>query len=89
MLAQNPDLPATITWGDELKAPQSSFLTKIITQDKDGFYVLRRQRKDMFSTSEKIYIERYDHNQKLKRSEKIDLKCNIFPKITHFQNILL
>ncbi len=85
--AQADNLPAQIEWGAELNAPNNSYISKIITQDSEGYYVLRRQnRKGAFTQAEKIYIERYDNKNNLKRSEKIDLKYK--KKARKFEDVL-
>ena len=86
---QPSDIPATIDWGPEYKEPQSSYLSKIISQDAEGFYALRREggTRMMISAAEKIYIERFDHDLELKRSEKINLKYN--KKVRQFEDVIM
>lgn len=75
--AQIEDLQpnAELIWGQELKEPNKTFLSKIITSNKEGFYALR----EVFSKTpgegvSKIYLEKYNKQMKLLKSEAIDLK---------------
>ncbi len=86
LLAQQYQIPASIQWGEPYNEPRGSFLEKIITQNEEGFYALRRQLPNSFTRSEKVYIEKYDRNQKLKKSEKIDLKYK--KKVRQFEDVI-
>ena len=73
VLNQNPN--AELIWGQELKEPNRTFLSKIITSNKSGFYTLREVNPQRPGEGvSKIYLERYNKKMKLQRSEKIDLK---------------
>lgn len=65
--------PATITWGEELREPSGSSIDRIITAGSWGAYVLRRKPGNSFS-GEQIFIEQYDGNMRLRRSQKVDLR---------------
>ncbi len=66
---------AELIWGKELKGPNKTFLSKIITSNKNGFYALREvYSKQPGEGVSKIYLEKYNKQMKLLKSEKIDLK---------------
>ncbi|MCB0634370.1 MAG: hypothetical protein KDD15_31775, partial [Lewinella sp.] len=71
--AQEDIRPATISWGEELREPSGSAIDRIIAAGSWGSYVLRRKPGNSFS-GEQIFIEQYDGNMKLKRSQKVDLR---------------
>ena len=82
------DIPGKVEWSDEMKEPNNSFLSKIISQDEDGFYVLRRQAATTITSgAPKIFIEHYDRNMRLKRSEKIDLRYQ--KKDRKFEDVIM
>ncbi len=75
LFAQENQIPGKIEWGQEFVEPGNSYLSKIITQNQNEFFVLREQsRGNMVTGKPKIYLERFDSNLRLKQSEKIDLK---------------
>mgnify|MGYP001036886257 CR=1 FL=1 len=64
-------------WGEEYKEPSNSYLSEILGNDGTGFYALRRQIKGGMMTGgspQKIYIEKYNQNMKLRKSKQIDLR---------------
>lgn len=64
-------------WGDELKEPANSYLAEILGSDASGFYALRKKTKGgMLSTDkpQKIYIEKYNEDMKLRKAQEIDLR---------------
>lgn len=71
--AQPANVPARISWGEELKEPPGTLITKIIDVNTSGFYVLR-QKSEGSLTHEEAYVEYYDSNMKLGRSQELDLK---------------
>lgn len=73
----NTEFSGAMTWGKEYKEPSNSYLSEILGNDGSGFYALRRQLKGgMMSggSPQKIYIEKYDQNMKLRKSKQIDLR---------------
>ncbi|MEO1515247.1 MAG: hypothetical protein AAFV95_09545 [Bacteroidota bacterium] len=74
--AQPSDIPADVYWGKELREPGSSTIRKIIDVNKKGFYVLREKDQTGLTASntQKIFLESYDNNMKLKKSNEIALK---------------
>lgn len=82
-----------MTWGEEYKEPTNSYLSEILANDGSGFYALRRQLKGGIMTGgspQKIYIEKYNQNMKLKKSKQIDLrykkKNRDFEKVLYLNN---
>ncbi len=82
-----------MTWGQEYKEPSNSYLSEILGNDGSGFYALRRQLKGGIMTGgspQKIYIEKYDQDMKLKKSKEIDLrykkKKRDFEKVLYLNN---
>lgn len=71
--AQQDVRPATIKWGEELREPAGTTIERIITAGSWGAYVLRRKTGNSF-TGEQLFVEEYDGNMHLKRSQKIDLR---------------
>ncbi|MEM9849917.1 MAG: hypothetical protein AAF847_18650 [Bacteroidota bacterium] len=77
VIAQNKsadlDIPTDIDWGEELRQPNNTTLSKIITYNKSGMYALRLKNAGD-PEKEKVFLESYDSNMKLKRAEELDLK---------------
>ncbi|MFT5383930.1 MAG: hypothetical protein ACI81W_001330 [Saprospiraceae bacterium] len=72
--AQMNEAPAKITWGSELEEPNNSFISKVIPAG-DNFYAIRRKTKSGLVTgSKKVYIEKYNSEMKLEKSQDIALK---------------
>jgi len=72
---QRDNVPATITWGEELKEPANTFISKMVSAGPWGFNVLRlRLRQESLVTGDQIFLERYDDKMRLKKSQKINLK---------------
>lgn len=84
--AQRTELPARIEWGEELREPAGTYLSKIISTSASGFYALRRKNSNML-TAEQIYLEFYDGKMNLKRSQKIDLRYK--GKQRDFENVVM
>ncbi|MEM9823493.1 MAG: hypothetical protein AAF985_20585, partial [Bacteroidota bacterium] len=73
--AQGKELPYYIKWGQELKEPKSTFLSKIITSNADHFYALREKTsKTPGEGPSKIYIEKYNKQMNLLKSKVIEMK---------------
>ncbi len=73
LFAQDYDLPAVISWGEELREPGNAYLSKIIAAGSYGFYALRL-KKGTLTNEDIAYVEYYNSDNKLKRSQKLDLK---------------
>jgi hypothetical protein len=73
MLGQSSKGPGKLTWGEYLKEPSGSYISKIIASGQYGFYALRQKRKGTFS-DEKAYAELYDRNMQLMRSSELELE---------------
>jgi hypothetical protein len=71
--AQLSDIPGTLRWGAELREPAGGSIEKIIDTGPFGFYALRRKGSSSLS-NEQIFIELYDNNMKLKKSQKLEMK---------------
>lgn len=82
-----------MNWGKEYKEPSNSYLSEILGNDVAGFYALRQQIKGGVMTGgspQKIYIEKYSQDMKLKKSKEIDLrykkKKRDFEKVLYLNN---
>jgi len=84
--AQRSDIPGTIDWGPEYKEPAGSYISKLIHADRNGFYILRRKAEGMVSR-EKVYVEYFDQQNKLKRNVELDLRYK--KKVREFEDILM
>ena len=73
LCAQRDDVPATARWGEELTEPAGTRITKAISVNKEGLYMLRRKNEGALS-NEQAYIEYYDNEMRLRKSEQMDLK---------------
>ena len=73
MYAQPTELPATISWGEELKEPSSTYISKVISAGSAGFYALR-EKLGGFTSGGQVYLEYYNLEGSLKRTEKYELK---------------
>ncbi|MCB0550660.1 MAG: hypothetical protein KDD19_24025 [Phaeodactylibacter sp.] len=72
LAGQRDDVPARARWGEELTEPAGTRITKAISANKDGAYMLRQKNEGALS-NEQVYIEYYDSDMKLRRSQKMDL----------------
>ena len=70
---QSDDVPAEISWGEELREPSGTYISKLVSYGSWGFFALRKKEDGAF-TKEAAYIERYDADMNLKKSKKLDLK---------------
>lgn len=82
-----------MNWGEEYKEPANSYLSEILGTDGSGFYALRRQTRGGIMTGgspQKIYIEKYNQDMKLRKSKQIDLrykkKKRDFEKVLYLNN---
>ncbi|MEM1322656.1 MAG: hypothetical protein AAGG75_20495 [Bacteroidota bacterium] len=77
LYAQNdPDIPADIKWGPEMKEPGNSMITKIIGTTPKGFYTLREKTGGGLGDNgtTKIRLEYYNNDMKIMKSNEIALK---------------
>ncbi len=72
--AQNEKFPGKLDWGKKIKAPKRSYLSKILLHDSTGFYAVRETTAGLGGAPTKVYLEYYNDDKKLKKSNKIDLK---------------
>ncbi len=70
---QRDNVPATITWGEELKEPANTFISKMVSAGPWGFNILRLRQGSLVA-GDQIFLERYDDRMRLKKSQKINLK---------------
>lgn len=70
---QMKDLPATLSWGQELKEPSSTYIDKIVNTNRTGMVTVRH-KTSLLDVTPRIYVERYDSKMNLTRSEKIALE---------------
>ncbi len=73
--AQYEASPTQITWGQELKQPSSTILSKIIGSDNEGFYTLRNYTAERtIGGTHNIFLEYYNKKMDLKKAQKIDTR---------------
>lgn len=85
MFGQRAD-NAEVYWGDELKEPANTFLSKIISTGEEGFYALRVRPSSNIERT-KVYIEHFDDDMDLKRARELELKYK--GKRRDFQDIIM
>ena len=85
-LTAQRSVPAQIEWGQELKEPAGTTVTKTISMGKAGFYAVRRKRSNAIS-NDQFFIEHYSSNMNLKRAQKLDLKVK--GKDRDFEDIVM
>jgi hypothetical protein len=73
LLAQGKDAPAELEWGAQYSESGGSRLTKVIDFNSQAYYVLRQRPAGTFSYP-KVFVEEYDNDQKLVRSQRLELK---------------
>jgi len=66
--------PATLDWGNEYNEPNNTMASKIIGLTPDGFYVLRQKIMANPNARPKAWMEYFDRDMKLKKSQELDLK---------------
>lgn len=86
LLAQPSNSPGKINWGEDLKEPTGTRIVKIIDTGPYGFYALRKKDAGPLS-EEQVFLELYDDNLKLKRSDKLDL--NYQGKQRDFEDLMM
>ncbi|MEL6865524.1 MAG: hypothetical protein AAFP19_13945 [Bacteroidota bacterium] len=76
LVAQTYQVPATIEWGEELREPSGTYMSKIIGTLGNNFYTLREETEGGLVKKKrtKIYIESYNQKLRLLKSRDIDLK---------------
>ncbi|MCB0705374.1 MAG: hypothetical protein KDC34_08700 [Saprospiraceae bacterium] len=74
VVAQSSDVPAKLKWGKEFKEPGSSYLSQVIHTGTNGIYAVREKRNGMLSQANAIYLERFNEDFNLERSQEISLK---------------
>ena len=84
--AQPSDIPATISWGEELREPSGTRIIKIVDSGPYGFYALRKRDTGPLST-EQVYVELYDGKMRLKQSQKLELKYK--GKLRDFEDLVM
>lgn len=86
VFGQRDELPAYIEWGEELREPSNTFISKVIATGSYGFYTLRL-KNNANALNKFVYLEQYDNNLKLRRSQKIKLAYN--GKERKFENVVM
>ncbi len=71
--AQKATAPASIEWGAAYNEPNNSTITKVVDVGPDYYYLLRQKQAGTFSHP-KAFLERYDGEQLLQRSQELQLK---------------
>ncbi|NRB46719.1 MAG: hypothetical protein HRU41_03525 [Saprospiraceae bacterium] len=71
--AQRDEIPAKISWGEELREPAKTFIAKTVSAGPWGFNVLRLRQGNVMN-GDQVFLERYDDRLRLKKSQKIDLR---------------
>lgn len=71
--AQWEESPATLEWGAQYSESRGSRVTKVVEVTPNAYYVLRQRPAGTF-TYPKVFIEQYDDDQKLMRSQRLELK---------------
>lgn len=86
LLAQQNDLPATITWSEETDSPGNTTMEGVIATHAGGIYTLRRRYGTGFSKSA-AFVEWHDKDLKMKRSQELELKYE--GKERDFERVIL
>ena len=82
-----PTLTTKLKWGDEYVEPSGTRATKIISIQKDGFYMLREKVLNNANARPKVYLEKFDREMKLKKSVEQELKYK--NKQRDFEDIIM
>lgn len=87
--AQPASIPASIKWSNNVKEPSGTYISKIVGTTGNGFYALRERvpGKLLSSKTEKIYIESYSSEMKLRKSAEIELQYK--NKNLDFEDLIL
>ena len=83
---QRTNVPAKVSWGEEIREPASSTISKIISTSKYGFHALRQRAAGPLN-DEAVFVELYDNNYRLKRSKELNLKYK--GKTRDFEDLLM
>ncbi len=70
---QRDEIPAKISWGEELREPANTFIAKTVSAGPWGFNILRLRQGNMLK-GDQVFLERYDDRLRLKKSQQIDLR---------------
>ena len=85
-IAQN-QRKTQLDWGQQLKEPNKTFLSEIITSNETGIYALReRTTAQGFDGPSNIYLEHYTPQMKLRKSVKLEMKYK--KKRVEFESII-
>ncbi|MBK7406640.1 MAG: hypothetical protein IPL49_11570 [Saprospirales bacterium] len=71
--SQDPENPS-LSWGPSYRAEGNTTLEKVVGFTPEDIYFLRVKHSGAFSNRDKIYMERYSRDLKLKHSEEIVLQ---------------
>ncbi len=80
------DLPAKLTWGPDNNEPGNTMATKVVGITPDGFYILRQKVLRNTNGKPKVWVEFFNRDMKLVRSEEMDLKYKRKP--LEFENVV-
>ncbi len=78
--------PATLAWGGDNNEPNNSASTKVIGVNPGGFYVLRQKLLQNMNSKPKYWVEHFNRDMKLVRSEELELKYK--RKLRDFEDVL-
>jgi len=85
VFAQSDSIPFQIVWGNETQRPDDSYLYKLISNGNDGFLGVRLRMSNFFNDGlGSLYLESYNSQNNLLKSNKIDLDYS--GKTRTFQN---
>ena len=70
---QRDNVPAKAKWGEELTEPAGTRITKTVAINKEGFYMLRQKNEGALA-NEQAFIEYYDREMQLRKSQQLELK---------------
>ncbi len=85
--AQQDIIPAEINWGPEYSEPSGTYISRIIANIPGGFTALRRKQAGGLNPRERVWVEQYTNDMKLKRSEELDLKYK--KKVRDFEDVIM
>ncbi|MBR9919714.1 MAG: hypothetical protein GYB31_02680 [Bacteroidetes bacterium] len=71
---QFEDPPADLDWGRNYKEPSSTYLSQVIHTGTNGVFAVREKREGMVSYANAIYLEKYNADLEMEKSQKISLK---------------
>ena len=70
---QRDNVPARAKWGEQLTEPAGTRITKAVAINKEGFYMLRQKNEGALA-NEQAFIEYYDNEMQLRKSQQLELK---------------